>query len=68
MLVADMVENATTGERRFLLLQSYMPAQDMHIVLNPSATGVTPWYPVAFGNELVTPEWTFEAHQIKRWK
>ncbi len=35
MLVADMAENKTTGEKRFLLLQSFMPAQDMHIVLDP---------------------------------
>jgi hypothetical protein len=67
MLVADLVENATTGERRFLLLQSFMPAQDMHIVLNPG-TGTSPWYPTSFGDKLVTPEWTFEADQLKRWK
>ncbi len=68
MLVADMAENKTTGEKRFLLLQSYMPAQDMHIVLNPKATDISPWYPADFGDRLVTPEWTFERHQLKRWK
>jgi hypothetical protein len=26
VLVADMVENSATGEKRFLLIQSYMPA------------------------------------------
>ncbi|MFO1173294.1 MAG: DUF4846 domain-containing protein [Hyphomicrobiaceae bacterium] len=67
MLVADMVENTQTGERRFLLLQSYMPAQDMHIVMNPSAEPSSPWYPAAFGDKLVTPEWTFEKDQLKRW-
>jgi hypothetical protein len=67
MLVADMVEDEATGERRFLLLQSYMPAQDMHIVMNPSATVASPWYPAAFGDKLVTPEWTFEKDQLKRW-
>src|SRR5262245_33996526 len=30
VLVADVAENATTGEKRFLLVQSYMPAQEMH--------------------------------------
>ena len=32
VLVADVVENRTTGEKRFLLLQSYMPAQDIHVL------------------------------------
>lgn len=68
MLVADMAENKTTGEKRFLLLQSYMPAQDMHIVLNPKATQISPWYPADFGDKLVTPEWTFTADQLKRWR
>lgn len=68
MLVADMAENKATGERRFLLLQSYMPAQDMHIVLNPKADGISPWYPADIGDKLVTPEWTFERDQLKRWK
>lgn len=67
MLVADMAENKQTGERRFLLLQSYMPAQDMHVVMNPSAEPPSPWYPVDFGEKLVTPEWTFEKDQLKRW-
>lgn len=67
MLVADMAENKQTGERRFLLLQSYMPAQDMHIVINPSAEPASPWYPVTFGDQLVTPEWTFEKAQLARW-
>ncbi|MEZ5924562.1 MAG: DUF4846 domain-containing protein [Hyphomicrobiaceae bacterium] len=68
MLVVDMAESPTTGDRRFLLLQSYMPAQDMHVVLNPSVGGGSPWYAVDFGAKLVTPEWTFEADQLKRWK
>lgn len=67
VLVADMVENTTTGEKRFLLLQSYMPAQDMHILKNPSATDGSPWYAADFGEELVTPEWKFPKTALKRW-
>ena len=37
VLVADVVENAQTGEKRFLLVQSYMPAQEMHVLKNPAA-------------------------------
>ena len=34
VLVADVTANAR-GERRFLLVQSYMPAQDVHVLVNP---------------------------------
>jgi hypothetical protein len=67
VLVADMVENPTTGEKRFLLLQSYMPAQEMHILKNPGAADGSPWYPAAFDGPLVTPEWTFSPQALHRW-
>jgi hypothetical protein len=67
VLVADMVENRSTGERRFLLLQSYMPAQDMHILKNPNASDGSPWYAAPVGSQLVTPEWTFARTALRRW-
>ena len=67
VLVADMVRNPITGERRFLLLQSYMPAQDMHILKNPASTDGTPWYRLDFGDELKTTEWTFKRTALRRW-
>jgi hypothetical protein len=67
ILVADMAENATTGEKRFLLVQSYMPAQEMHVLKNPGATDGTPWYTAAFTGPLVTPEWTFSEDSLRRW-
>lgn len=67
VLVADMVENRTTGEKRFLLLQSYMPAQDMHILKNPASEDGSPWYATPIGDRLVTPEWVFPATALRRW-
>jgi hypothetical protein len=67
VLVADVVENAQTGEKRFLLVQSYMPAQEMHVLKNPAAADGSPWYAAAFGGDLVTPEWTFPASALRRW-
>jgi hypothetical protein len=68
VLVADVVENAATGERRFLLLQSYMPAQEMHVLKNPQAADGSPWYPLEFGAQLVTPEWVFARESLRRWR
>jgi Domain of unknown function (4846) len=67
VLVADMAVNPTTGEKRFLLVQSYMPAQDMHVLKNPASADGSPWYPAAFTGELVTPEWNFPEGALHRW-
>ena len=67
VLVADMVENPKTGEKRFLLLQSYMPAQDIHVLKNPRDASGSPWYPLNFDGDLLTPEWTFARDALKRW-
>jgi hypothetical protein len=67
VLVVDMAEHEQTGERRFLLLQSYMPAQQMHILKNPAASDGSPWYVANEEGDLVTPEWTFAAGSLRRW-
>lgn len=67
VLVVDAAENPTTGENLFLLAQSYMPAQDIHILKNPAARDGSPWYASPIVWPLVTPEWTFEQGSLKRW-
>lgn len=46
--------------RAFLLGQSYMPAQQMHVLNNPQSS--SPWYKARRSGALQTPEWRF------RWK
>jgi hypothetical protein len=67
VLVADIAENPATGETRFLLLQSFMPAQEIHVLKNPQAADGSPWYPLDFGASLVTPEWEFPRDSLRRW-
>lgn len=67
VIIIDMAENPQTGEKVFLTAQSYMPAQDIHILKNPANEDGNPWYPVQFGDELVTPEWTFSKDQLYRF-
>lgn len=64
VIVMDLAVNPA-GEKRFLLAQSYMPAQSIHILKNPKAK--TPWYSNQFPNELVTPEWVFASNSLYRW-
>jgi hypothetical protein len=66
VLAADVAENVETGQRVFMLLQSYMPAQQIHVLRNPAAPD-SPWYPAHFGETLVTPEWTFVTGDLQRF-
>jgi hypothetical protein len=68
VLVADVAENRASGERRFLLLQSFMPAQEMHILENPANPDGSPWYALDFGDRLATPEWVFPRDSLRMWR
>jgi hypothetical protein len=66
VVVVDVAVNAA-GKKIFLLAQSYMPAQDIHILKNPANPDSNPWYEVNNNPIVDTPEWTFVQKQLKRW-
>jgi len=68
VLVVDIARNKKTGELIFLLAQSYMPAQDIHVLQNLSDKSLNPWYKVPAGSSISTPEWTFYATQLRSWR
>ena len=65
VLVVDVAENAD-GVRWFLLVQSFMTAQEVHLLRNPATVG-SPWFPASASGELVTPEWTFRFTDLRRF-
>ncbi len=65
VLVADVAVDAQ-GSRTFLLLQSYMPAQSVH-VLRDLAGERSPWFDARGAGPLVTPEWTFAYTDLRRF-
>lgn len=67
VIVVDMAVHPETGQKVFLLAQSYMPAQDIQILQNPMNNALNPWYELDFGETLYTPEWTFRASDLKRF-
>lgn len=66
VIVLDAARHAD-GRVAFLLAQSYMPAQDIHLLRNPAHPELGAWYIQGQGGRLVTPEWTFDWHQRRRW-
>jgi hypothetical protein len=67
VLVGDMVVNPTTGEQRMLLIQSFMPAQDIHILKVPGNGPETAWYPLPGNSALLTHEYIFLPGSLRRW-
>ncbi|HNT66725.1 MAG TPA: DUF4846 domain-containing protein [bacterium] len=67
ILVVDVAEHMQSGEKLMLLAQSYMPAQNIHILNNPCETQVHPWYTIGRRAELSTPEWRFKWSDLRRW-
>jgi hypothetical protein len=66
MIVVDMAMNKE-GEKIFLLAQSYMPAQNIHVVRNPANAQDNPWYKLEDFHSIDTPEWSFRHDQLRRW-
>lgn len=69
VLVMDTGVDTLTGARVMLLAQSYMPAQDIHVLRNLQDTTLNPWYAVsAIEEQLETPEWVFRREDLRRFK
>lgn len=66
VIVVDVALNKVTDDKCFMVAQSYMPAQNIHILNNNSND--TPWYSVRDCENIIeTPEWTFYPNQLKRF-
>ncbi len=67
VIVVDVARHPNSGEIVFMLAQSFMPAQSVHILRNPESAGATPWFRLHPGRPLRTPDWTFRATDLRRW-
>jgi hypothetical protein len=68
VLVLDVAEHTSTRQKFMLLAQSYMPAQQVHVLLNHPRTGLGAWYAVNPASpEVRTPEWIFAATELRRF-
>ncbi|MEL6142296.1 MAG: DUF4846 domain-containing protein, partial [Bacteroidota bacterium] len=68
VLVVDKAIDPSKGEILVLLAQSYMPAQDIHVLRNPNNSPDNPWYTVKeMSQQIRTPEWTFSPDELMRF-
>jgi Domain of unknown function (4846) len=66
VIVMDVALNAE-GKKIYLLAQSYMPAQDIHVLKNPMDENLSPWYEANENEIIQTPEYTFKKSELKQW-
>jgi hypothetical protein len=64
IIVVDMAEN-DEGDKIFMVAQSYMPAQETQLLINPMDQDISPWYSLKGMTRLRTPEWAFDLDQLK---
>ncbi len=69
VIVLDMAEDKKTNKKLFVIAQSYMPAQDIHILINNNSTNLSPWYELNTQTATIsTPEWDFYSSQLMRFE
>ncbi len=66
VIIVDMAKNSKE-ETIFLLAQSYMPAQEIHVLKNFNTKNISPWYSAENIETLNTPEWTFTKNNLRRF-
>lgn len=66
VIVVDVAQNKK-GKKCFMLAQSYMPAQEIHILKNYNDENISPWYREDFGEILLTPEYIFNQTELKQF-
>lgn len=68
VIVVDMAMNEATKEKVFMLAQSYMPAQQTQVLINPNEKEISPWYRLSGDERLITPQWEFKITELKEFK
>jgi hypothetical protein len=65
--IIDECINAKPGKKLFMLAQSYMPAQEIQVLINAAHPELGVWYDFESDEKIYTPEWTFEKDALRAW-
>ncbi|MDB5257672.1 MAG: hypothetical protein JWM14_2367 [Chitinophagaceae bacterium] len=68
VIVMDVAAGKNTGKKIMTIAQSYMPAQNIHLLVNGNEAQLSPWYDLSKTDKLYSPEWTFEKTELKRFR
>ncbi len=68
IIVVDLAQSIENNKIAVMLAQSYMPAQEIHVLKNPNNINSNPWYVLKEDKKLYTPEWTFDWSDLYRFR
>lgn len=67
VFIVGTAKNAA-GKKVYLLAESFMPAQDVHIIINPKNLRISPWYELDINApQTVTARYIFKSGSVKRF-
>ncbi len=68
IMVADVAKNMKTGRKAILLIQSFTPAMDIHVLRNQGDSSLSPWYLLdENAAEIDLVGFVFKANQLKHF-
>lgn len=68
VIVVGVARN-DAGKKLYLLAESFMPAQDIHIIINPLNRKISPWYELDVNAaQTITAKYIFKPTSIKRFR
>jgi hypothetical protein len=67
VIVVDVAESKTRG-KIFMIAQSFMPAQEIHVLKNFSDESISPWYKNSISDQLNSPQWSFYMSELKSFE
>ncbi|MBU1319500.1 MAG: DUF4846 domain-containing protein [candidate division Zixibacteria bacterium] len=67
VMVADVAANLQTGERVFLLIQGFSPAQDIHLLINESNPELSPWFSISSDTPVKVLWYEFTRDHLRRF-
>lgn len=68
VMVADVAVNEETGDRVFLLIQSFTPAQDIHLLRNESDPELSPWFSISSEKPIKVMWYEFTWDHLRRFQ
>lgn len=67
VIIVGVARNIS-GKKLYLLAESFMPAQDIHILRNNANSAISPWYELDVNaTKTVTAKYVFEQTSVKRF-
>lgn len=67
VMIMDVCQNMQNGKYYVLLAQSYMPAQEIHLLKNFNSLSDSPWFLWNKDGSIQTPEWNFPPGSQKKF-